>query len=256
VAPALAAEIDSVDGVDAAGFDVVVIGEIHDNPEHHVGQATLIERIRPSAVVFEMLNPGQAETAELIGPDASRDALAEALDWSVSGWPDFSLYHEVFEAAEGAEIFGAALPRDTVRSAFEVGAAEAFGEAAARFGLDAPLPEGQQASREEGQMAAHCDALPEEMLPGMVSAQRLRDAHFARVTLDALAETGGPVVLITGNGHARTDWGVPAALARAAPEIEVLSIGQLEAPPDGDPPYDLWRVTAPAERGDPCEAFR
>ncbi len=60
------------------------------------------------------------------------------------------------------------------------GAAAVFGAAAARFGLDAPLPEDEQAAREAEQAEAHCGALPAEMLPGMVEAQRLRDAALAR----------------------------------------------------------------------------
>jgi uncharacterized iron-regulated protein len=94
------------------------------------------------------------------------------------------------------------------------------------------------------------------MLPGMVLAQRVRDAALARAALSALDETGGPVAVITGNGHARNDWGMPAKLALAAPGVPVLSVGQLEASPDGDAPYDLWLVTPEAERPDPCAAFR
>jgi uncharacterized iron-regulated protein len=93
------------------------------------------------------------------------------------------------------------------------------------------------------------------MLPGMVEAQRLRDAVFARTTLEALADTGGPVVVITGTGHARKDWGMPVALRYAAPEAKVVSLGQLEAPPEDPAPFDLWRVSEPPPRGDPCAEF-
>jgi uncharacterized iron-regulated protein len=34
-----------------------------------------------------------------------------------------------------------------------------------------------------------------------------------------MAATGGPVVVITGTGHARRDLGAPAKLALAAPRI-------------------------------------
>jgi uncharacterized iron-regulated protein len=254
-AAARAAEVSAADEVLAADAQVLVLGEVHDNPDHHAWQAELTARIAPAAVVFEMLSPEQAEVANGL-PGAGMDALGTALGWDESGWPDFSMYYPVFEAAQGARIYGAALPRERVRAAFGSGAAEVFGAGARRFGLDAALPAEVQATREAEQMAAHCDALPEEMLPGMVAAQRLRDAHFARVTVDALEETGGPVVVITGNGHARTDWGMPAALALAAPDVSVLSLGQLEGAPEEAPPYDLWRVSGAPEREDPCAAFR
>ncbi|MES2665043.1 MAG: ChaN family lipoprotein [Pseudomonadota bacterium] len=109
-----------------------------------------------------------------------------------------------------------------------------------------------QTRREADQREAHCGALPEEMLAGMVQAQRLRDAALASAVVQAADETGGPVVVITGSGHARRDTGVPAMLARAAPDLSVLSVGQLEADPGPDAPYDLWIITPPTPRDDPC----
>lgn len=59
----------------------------------------------------------------------------------------------------------------------------------------------------------------------------------------------------TGSGHARTDWGMPVALQRAAPSARIVSLGQLEAEPEGAPPYDTWLMAAPALRDDPCTGF-
>ncbi|MGY6412285.1 MAG: ChaN family lipoprotein [Alkalilacustris sp.] len=238
--------------------DIVVLGEVHDNPEHHAWQAEAVADLQPTALVFEMLLPEQAEavTPEL---RADADALGAALGWEARGWPDFAMYHPIFTAAPDAVVFGADLPRDIVRAAISEGAAamfsQAFDENPAAFGLDRPLPPDMQATRETLQDAAHCHALPAALLPGMVEAQRLRDAAIARVAIHAHMVTGGPVAVITGTGHARTDWGVPAAVALAAPELVVHSVGQLEAAPEDDPPFDTVRVTAPAERDDPCAAF-
>lgn len=234
--------------------DIVILGELHDNPFHHANQARAVAALQPAALVFEMLGPEQAAR---ITPDLREDAaaLSAALGWAESGWPDFAMYHPIFTAAPQAPVVGAALPRAEVRRAFSEGAAAVFGDDAARFGLAEALPGPEKAAREQGQIAAHCNALPAEMAPGMVEAQRVRDAAFARAALEALSVHGAPVVVITGNGHARRDWGMPAALARAAPGLTVLSVGQIEAPPEVPPPYDLWLVTPPAEREDPCAAF-
>jgi hypothetical protein len=126
-----------------------------------------------------------------------------------------------------------------------------------RWGLALPLDDADQAAREAEQAMAHCNALPVDYLPWMVGVQRLRDANFAASALDALDETGGPVVVITGSGHARRDQGVPAALALAAPQVTVLTVGQLEGLPGMVPaaPYDLWVITPPIARPDPCAAF-
>jgi uncharacterized iron-regulated protein len=189
--------------------DVVILGEIHDNPEHHIAQAEVIYALSPPAVVFEMISDSQARQ---IRTEMLRDAAAleRALAWNSSGWPDFEMYFPVFSAAQDALIFGAAAPAEALRSAREDSAAMAFGDSAQLFGLTRALDDREQSEREARQQSAHCNALPTEMLPGMVEAQRLRDAYLARAALAAFYETGGPVVVITGNGHARRDWGVPA----------------------------------------------
>jgi hypothetical protein len=152
-------------------------------------------------------------------------------------------------------VFGGDLPPGEVARSVRVGAAAVFGAEAGRYGLDERLDPADQAAREAEMMASHCDALPVEVLPGMVQAQRLRDAALARAVVRAWRATGGPVVLITGSGHARKDRGVPSVLARVAPDLSVLSVGQIEAPAAPVQPFDLWIVTGAAPRGDPCAAF-
>ena len=88
----LAALAEPLPGPDALrGADVVILGEVHDNPAHHQWQAEALAVLSPAAVVFEMLTPGQAGriTPELL---AEPERLATVLDWEASGWPDFALY--------------------------------------------------------------------------------------------------------------------------------------------------------------------
>ena len=218
--------------------DVYVIGERHDNPGHHATQARLVTQVRPSAVVFEMLTPGQAARILL---DTPRDAatLGPLLDWAESGWPDIAWYAPIM-AATDAPILGAAGDGDDLSG----------------YGLDEPLPAGEQTTREALQSAAHCDALPFEALPRFVARQREADARFAARTLAALDAHGSPVVLIAGNGHARIDWGVPAAIARVRPGVRVVAVVQGEGGADDVPPGDVSLTSRPVERGDPCMAFR
>ncbi len=238
----------------AAAQDIVILGEIHDNPHHHAIQAKRVQALTPAAIVFEMLTPDQAEQ---VTPDLIRDKakLAAVLNWTESGWPDFAMYYPIFTASD-ARIFGAAVPREAARQAMSDGLGTAFGPDAARFGLLDPLPDEEQQAREALQAAAHCDALPDDMLAPMVDIQRLRDAVIARETLHALQVTGGPVAVITGNGHARKDWGVPAVLARVAPELDVHVVGQAEddALPGGG--FDEVIASPAQPRPDPCLAFQ
>lgn len=255
-APLLLATPAWADVSEAQGAQVVFLGEQHDNPGHHAVQAEWVAALTPTALVFEMLTP---ENAAQISGDIRDDpaAIAAATKWEERGWPDFAMYYPIFAAAPEAAIYGAGVPRSQVRGLMEADLTEVAGaDVAARFALDAPLEADQQAQREAMQKVAHCDALPDTMLPMMVAVQRLRDAVLADAALTALSETGGPVVVITGNGHAREDWGAPHAMSLAAPEVTYFSLGQGEA---GDMPqggFDAVLDGPAVDRGDPCDAFR
>ncbi|WP_421904441.1 ChaN family lipoprotein [Mameliella sp.] len=227
--------------------DIVILGEVHDNPDAHIGQAQALDALKPTAVVFEMLT---AEDALRTNQD--RDLIPEI--WDNGGWPDYSLYAPIFDAMGTARIVGAAAPRETVRTVYGEGAAALFGSDALRFGLDAPLPEAQQTLREEMQFDAHCQAMPREMMAGMVEVQRYRDAVFARAALEALETFGPPVAVIAGNGHARTDWGIPAMITRAAPEVTTHATGFVET--QTDTPFDTVIIVPEAQRDDPCASLQ
>ncbi len=230
-------------------FDVLVLGEVHDNPAHHDVQVQWLEAFAVKAVVFEMLTPEEA--IALSGVARTPEAMAQAVDGF--HWSNIADYSDVLAAS--SEIIGAALPRDTVRAAFSETAAEVFRGDAVAFGLTEPLPKEEAHQRAQLQFKAHCEAMPIDMMGGMIEAQRLRDAEFSRAVLDALETFGSPVVLITGNGHARTDWGVPSYLRRVAPHLEVFAIGQSESGALGGPFDDV--ADAPAVvRSDPCAAFK
>lgn len=252
----MSGEITADDLANLPAADVVILGEVHDNGVHHLSQAAAMRTLKPKAVVFEMLS---AKQAALITPKLLQDqaALQATLAWDESGWPDFGLYYPVFAALGDAKIYGAARPRDEVRRAFSEGAAAVFGmDGAKAFGLEQPLPDDQLMRRTQEQFEAHCEAMPMEMMGGMVEAQRFRDAAFADVVVRAAQAVAGPVVLVAGNGHARVDWAVPFMLKIAAPDLSVLAVGILEGPVTETPPYDLWLQTEAAEREDPCLTFK
>ncbi len=250
----------SVDSFIAAArsADIVVLGEIHDNPAHHANQAAIVAALHPAALVLEMIPQAQEDVVnELRAKGAGRDEIAAALDWEASGWPDFAFYAEILEAAPDARVFGAGQPAADVSRAMVEGAAGVFGPDAATYGLDKPLDPADQAAREALQAEAHCGALPATLLPGMVEAQRFRDAGLADAALWARTMTGdGQVVVIAGSGHADKARGVPAALAIADPEVKVLALGQFETPPSDPQDYDAWLIAPAPQRDDPCASLR
>ena len=238
---------------DWSEYDIVILGEVHDNLHAHIKQADLLREISPSAVVFEMLDPTAAKNTNRADRN-DIDAIREASQWDQSNWPPFKLYQPIFEALGNAAIVGAETPSQMVKQAVSSDALSVFGEGGEYFGLHLPLPDDQKADRQKLQFEAHCEAIPLDFASRMVEAQRLRDAFFAKVTLDALNLYGAPVVLIAGYGHARLDWGVPASIKFRRQTTRVYSVGILEH--ENKIPFDQTFIVPVVDRDDPCAAFQ
>ena len=116
--------------------------------------------------------------------------------------------------------------------------------------------------------ASHCGVVSADAFANMSLAQRYRDAHLASALVRA-ADMHASAVLMTGNGHVRTDRGVPWHLRRAAPERKIFAVMLLEVEEgktdaqaylprdaDGRPVADYTVFTPRQLRPDPCERFR
>ncbi|ACG74293.1 protein of unknown function DUF399 [Anaeromyxobacter sp. K] len=253
-----------------AGASFVLLGETHDNPDHHVLQARLVRALtaagRRPAIAFEMLATEQqpAIDAALARPGATPDDVSRAVRWDESGWPPFETYRPVFAAAldAGLRIEGANLPRAKIQAAARGGVQTLPAPVRARIERQGPLPEAVAHEMRKEMAESHCGALPESMLDPLVIGQRARDAQMA----ESLARIGAAgAVLITGSGHARTDRGVASYLD---PGAKVASVLFREVVPGRDEPaaygadyagrlpFD-WVVFTPGEkRPDPCAELR
>jgi len=232
--------------------DVVFLGEFHDNPHHHDRQATLASEIKPKALVFEMLTEEQAAQYD---SNISEVALKNVLNGSTTSWPDFKMYYPIFASAPNALVYGAGIPRSIAKKVISTDLASVFEGYPDSFGLNEPLDPDEQNAREILQMNSHCNALPAELLPKMVLIQRLRDAKLAKTALQAFHLTGGPVVVITGNAHARLDWGAPRYLIETAPNLKIFSLAQSENGTKLKGKFDRVESTVGIKRPDPCLVF-
>jgi uncharacterized iron-regulated protein len=251
----------------------VLLGERHDHVDHHELQARLLRALisvgRRPAVAFEMLTPDQAPALARYLAASPRDAagLGDAVGWTDAGWPAWSTYEPIAQAAldAGLPIVAANIPA-TMARALMTGAAAAPPALAARFGLDRALAPEVEAAMAAEMREAHCGHADARMAASMITAQRVRDAAMAAALLDAGADGA---VLIAGTGHVRTDRGVPASLRVAQPAAVIASVAFLEvrdgAPAPGDYaaragaarlPFDFAWFTPRVDDVDPCDAFR
>jgi uncharacterized iron-regulated protein len=241
----------------------VLLGETHDNPDHHALEARLVRAAaqnRKPAIVFEMLDVGEQPAIDA-APRTS-DAIANAVNWSQSGWPDFSSYRPVFDAAlsAGLPVVAGNFTKAQMHTIVMGGPAKLPPDLAAL--LQRPgAPPVDEAERAEMQ-AEHCGLLPDKLLDPMVLAQHARDAQLA--TRMAGQDAGS--ILIAGSGHVRTDRGAPVYLGMLAPGRLVVSVAFVEVSPTFQTPqeyaasFDVSRLpfefvvfTPAAQREDPCK---
>jgi uncharacterized iron-regulated protein len=241
----------------------VLLGEVHDNAEHHRLRARWLSDLlrdgRPTTVLFEQMERDRDEAvrqAVALRPwDADAVARAGGLDFEAWGWP---LHQPLFVAAltaRHARLAGANLPTAAVRAVVRDRRVPADLQAL----IDTPAWTAALQDRVEQDMnEGHCGILPRAQWAPMALAQRARDAAMAQAMLAVPA--GARAVLIAGNGHVRHDVGVPFYLrAAGVPVADIAAVGLLEGPAqagDAAPPYDRVQFTAAAEREDPCVAFR
>ena len=264
--PGSAAELEAA----AAAARFLLLGESHDNPDHHTLQARLLRAVtatgRRPALAMEMLDPAQQADADaaLGASGPTPEAFRDAVGWERSGWPSFELYRPILEVALAARlpVVAANLSRDAAREVVHRGPGALPAPVQALLAQAGPLPAAEAAARREEMAEQHCGKLPERFLEPMVLTQRARDAQLAHVLRQGA--TAGGAVLITGAEHARRDRAAAAfLLADGAAPGEVLSIAFREVEPGEDDlaalgplPWDWVVFTPGAERGDPCEGLR
>jgi uncharacterized iron-regulated protein len=256
-----------------ASADFVALGEVHDNPDHHLLQARLVRATTASgrrpALAFEMLTADQQAMidAALARAPKDPDALAEA--WKASRWPDFQYYRPIFAAGleAGLPVIAANLPREQGKEIVLKGRDALDEDLRVRLAREEPIPDALMAALREEMNGSHCGELPSEMLDPLVLAQRARDARMAERLVTAGAGRGA--ILITGNGHARVDRGVPALVAKDAPGKRVVAVSFHEVEAEakepagyekdwgkGPLPFDFVVFTPKTTRDDPCAGMR
>ena len=256
--------------------DFVMLGEKHDNADHHRLQARMLRAMaaagRRPVLGFEMLASDQAPALRGYLAERPGDAsgLGAAVGWQMSGWPKWAHYQAIAQVALDYDLTIAApgLPRKVVRRLGAEGMAALERARVSRIGLDQPLDPALEAAMTEELRLAHCDELPPSLLPRMVRIQRARDGVMADNLVAAAAGADGGV-LITGAGHARSDRGVPAFIARLRPGAAQASLAFLEVEAERTAPYlyaelygadrlpfDVVWFTPRVDDRNPCERLR
>lgn len=220
----------------------LLLGEKHDNPDHHQLQLNVLRHLLGSNLVtsvsFEMMDSSFADrlaSLELSGFD-SLQQLKEALQWDEAGW-DWDFYGPLV-----AEALNAGVSVQTANLSGErIG--QVYGEPLEpqiAGVLDALALEQMNSEIDE----SHCNMLPPSQFPAMVRVQQARD-HAMASSLAVNDPAGRLNILLAGNYHVRRDLGVPRYLRALDPEIEpdsIFSLALLEVDPDSTDPMDYLQA--------------
>lgn len=247
----------------------VLLGEIHDNAEHHRIQSRILDEVlksgRRPALVLEQYDIDQQEQLSALTQDkAEQRALPGLAELMRKGW-NWAYYEPIVSAGlrQKLELIAANLSRETLREVTHKGY-EALGAGSdARLKIEAVWsPERQQQLLQDVALG-HCGKLPEHVVPMIAKSQRARDAVMADMLLKSKQDGG---IALFGRGHTRYDMGVPLYLAAREPKASLLSVGLIEVDTPTDPAayargplgvqHDyLWFTKRAPRQSDPCDSI-
>ena len=263
----------------------LLIGEKHDNVDHHqlelyllellvkspaVGDTavgnTAIENSVPSvAIALEMLDSSQQTKINSVAKQLKADntgidaaELKRRLDWPERGWP-WSDYAAIigWTFARQIPLYAGNISRQTMRTVHQNGLDD-------RFQSARQLRSTLRDSILDQVFDGHCGLLAKDSLAPMLDIQLAKDSAMANAMANALASTDAKQsVLIAGTGHTRKDTGVPKHLRLVGAE-PVLSIALIEVDPekrkvsdyDLFDQYDVVIFTPVANQRDYCAEFK
>lgn len=228
-------------------FDVIVLGEIHDDHVAHLVQRAVVEDVSKrrdgSVLAMEML-----ERDEQILIDDYRDRLIDADDfakltfsesWAGEGsWDEW--YLPIIDVAHenGASVIAANAPRRYVRLARTDGfeRLEELPEDRRRL-VEWPDPpiEGQYRKRFMDLMSSNGEEeIDMEVADSFFRAQQTWDATMAGSVVENLPKEGGASMLMLGRFHSDHEGGTVGMIRRLAPQLGIIVISL--GPPDDDGP--------------------
>lgn len=203
-------------------YATILVGEKHDNPDHHVIESKLIAALvgQQTTVVFEMLDDRDSSVVPNLSADLSLKQLEERLQWSEKRWPwaDYGpLFLQVVQ--QGGTLKAGNIERAKIMGIYSQGLDSL--KQLDRFDSITRVQKALQAPLLDLVYEAHCGKMDKEKLQPMVDIQLAKDASMAF----ALESSETPKRLIIAGGiHVRKDVGIPRHFLRPNESATLLMI--------------------------------
>lgn len=227
----------------------ILIGEKHDNPDHHRLELRLLQDlIRRGGydVVLEMLDDQQTDALKQLhaSQESGSEAIQQQLDWGSQGW-SWADYGEIIRLSlsRADRLRSGNISRPLMMDIYRNADHPLL--MTARFQTMGAIKAQQTDLIRKLVFDSHCETLPMEHTGPMARIQIARDASMAH----AMQQSPQSAILIAGAFHIRNDFGVPAHL-RAAGMVSVSTLRLAETDADktdwtgylnpGEKPDFIW----------------
>jgi len=197
----------------------ILIGEKHDNPQHHIRELQLLQDLQnktKTRLVLEMLDEQQGENIPELSPSSSETQIQSQLSWNDRNWP-WQDYGPLISSAltDSNQLKAGNLSKPELMHIYQHGLPDE-----PRLATASAIPEGIRSTIQQQVYDSHCQTIPLEQMGPMTDIQLSRDASMAYALSNDLEEPM-QAILIAGAFHARKDTGVPQHLQQRTSEAVV-----------------------------------
>lgn len=203
--------------------DVVFLGEVHDNAEHHLIQTQVLQALMSTpgryALGVEFLQrPHQQLLDQYVKGALSEKAFLDRLNWKQAWGFDYHLYRPLMQLAreKAARIVGLNAPREIVRKVARKGLEGLSAEDRRRVAREIDLQNEDHRAyvRRTFEFHPHGDLSSFEYF---YQAQCTWDETMAETVAAYLTGDRRKMVVIAGNGHLAFRFGIPERVVRRIP---------------------------------------
>jgi len=203
--------------------DLVFVGEVHDNPEHHLIQVQILQTLLaccgPVTIAMEFFEQQKQEVLDrYVQGEIDEGEFLEAVDWDKSWGFDYYLYRPLLLLARQnrCKVLAINAPRRIVREVARNGLAGL--DESARKEIAQSIDLGNEAHR------AHLLEVFKEHRHGHLQsfeffyqAQCVWEDTMAQNIAAHMRSREGKVIVFAGNGHIRYKYGIPDRVQKRVP---------------------------------------
>ncbi len=208
------------------GIDVVFVGEVHNNPEHHLIQVQLLQSLLalntpPPAVAMEFFDTTrQPALDQFMNGDLDEATFLKQVDWKNNWRFPYHLYRPLLWASreKGTALLGINAPHRVVGKVAKSGLSSLTVKERGQVAKDINLSIADHQKYindifKQHQFRGHAKNSMGNF-DHFYQAQCVWDETMAETIADYIKAKGGKLVVFTGNGHIINKFGIPDRVRR------------------------------------------